>query len=619
MRSKILTIPSLRLPRLVVTAFICLVVGMNTHLEAANTSHVMAPSARPHAYAAMNKKDSAPENLQVLSQNDEELYRGIFAAQANGDWKKADDLIAGLKDRGLIGHVLADRYERRLPASGELREWLAAYADLPEASDFYKRLRRMPLAKGTKLDRPDFADVWSGSDNYQISYGFKLQNGPKLSEQGHRLEDKINNALRHGNPIGAEDLLFAEWKHRSIPSEELGEDQGRIAAGFYYAGVTEYSRKVAMESATALNPLGLWIAGLSAWKAGDIHAACDDFTKLAVHAGLSSSDQAAAAFWAARALKASNRSSESRVMLERAAKQTRGFYGVLANALLGREAPQSWQMPSMSEQSFGILTKTSAGWRALALLQIDQKALAEKELRHLNPQGQGDLQEAMLAVTEANQMPSLTLQLGGIANEGKRYDAALYPLPPWKPTDGFQVDRALIFALMRHESHFNPMAVSGKGACGLMQLMPTTARLISDEKVTKACSGRILDPSFNMALGQKYVRLLAGEPMIKDNLLFLLAAYNGGPGKLLHWTDEGKMKDPLLFIESMPLHETREYVQQVLMHYWNYRARLAESRTSMAQLARGEWPRFALQEEIQPAGSLKEAEAQGFEVASSQK
>jgi soluble lytic murein transglycosylase-like protein len=246
--------------------------------------------------------------------------------------------------------------------------------------------------------------------------------------------------------------------------------------------------------------------------------------------------------------------------------------------------------------------------------------MAEDELRHLNPQGHHDLQEAMLALAEAARMPSVALQLGGLAtnDNGKRYDAALYPVPPWEPEQGFQVDRALLYALIRHESQFDPTAVSDRGACGLMQLMPTTANLIANHRVAgHGCSDRLLEPSYNMALGQKYVRHLAGQPMIGDNLLFLLAAYNGGPSKVSRWVDDDSRRDPLLFIESLPVRETHDYVQQVLLHYWTYRARLAEPQTSLAQLAHGQWPRYALRDD----GTAKKAvsvEPLGFTVASNQ-
>jgi hypothetical protein len=115
------------------------------------------------------------------------------------------------------------------------------------------------------------------------------------------------------------------------------------------------------------------------------------------------------------------------------------------------------------------------------------------------------------------------------------------------------------------------------------------------------------------------VKHLASQPMIGDNLLLLLAAYNSGPNKLARWVDNDNRKDPLLFIESLPVRETRDYVQQVLIYYWNYRARLAEPETSLTQLAHGEWPRTTLRDDSLLGKHINDAEADdttGFEVAS---
>jgi soluble lytic murein transglycosylase-like protein len=147
-----------------------------------------------------------------------------------------------------------------------------------------------------------------------------------------------------------------------------------------------------------------------------------------------------------------------------------------------------------------------------------------------------------------------------------------------------------------------------------MQLLPTTAKLMNDEDVGNKniadnCSGPLLDPTTNLALGQKYVRHLTSQPLIGDNLMLLLAAYNEGPGKLERGLrdDNGsrvksrgissrrayEKEDPLYFLESLPLRQTHDYIQQVLIHYWGYRARLDEPQTSLTELARGEWPRYA--------------------------
>jgi soluble lytic murein transglycosylase-like protein len=131
------------------------------------------------------------------------------------------------------------------------------------------------------------------------------------------------------------------------------------------------------------------------------------------------------------------------------------------------------------------------------------------------------------------------------------------------------------------------------------------------------CSGRLLDPSFNLAVGQKYVRHLAGQPIIGDNLMLLLAAYNEGPGKLARGLHDGGAKkarghhaepgrsafekeDPLFFLESLSLRQTHDYIEQVLIHYWIYRARLGEPENSLTDLAHGAWPRIAPPEEAKP-------------------
>ncbi len=371
--------------------------------------------------------------------------------------------------------------------------------------------------------------------------------------------------------------------------------------------------------------MGGWIEGLSAWKKNDIHEAGDDFARLAAQPGLSDQDRSAAAFWAYRSYARTKSVKEANYWLKQAAADPHSFYGLLATNLLGQDTQSSWSMPVLSDGGKAVLAKQAAGWRALALLQIGQTELAEAELSQLNPQGRHDLQEAMLAIADAEHMPSMSLRLAGVAvnDNGKPYEGALYPLPRWQPAEGFQVDRALLYALMRHESRFDPSAVSGSGACGLMQLMPATAKILSgdrkwnDEASNGDCADHLLDPATNMALGQSYVQRLADQPTIGTNLLFLLAAYNGGPARLEHWVEDEKTKDPLLFMESLPVKETRDYIQQVLVHYWMYRERLGQPQTSLHQLARGEWPHIKIHDEAPtPLPRIIKADYGTFTIAS---
>jgi len=191
------------------------------------------------------------------------------------------------------------------------------------------------------------------------------------------------------------------------------------------------------------------------------------------------------------------------------------------------------------------------------------------------------------------------LQLASLTTESG-FDPMAYPLLPWKPFNGFTVDRALLFALARQESLFDPTAISSRGARGLMQIMPATANGIvaKDAKLSAMAEedGMLFDPSFSMALGQRYVHDLASMPEIGNNLIMILAAYNGGPSKATGWRRGKEGIDPLLFLESIPVRETRNYIARVLPHYWAYRVRLGRTTTALKELAEGKWPKAPLSE-----------------------
>jgi len=111
-----------------------------------------------------------------------------------------------------------------------------------------------------------------------------------------------------------------------------------------------------------------------------------------------------------------------------------------------------------------------------------------------------------------------------------------------------EIDPLLLKAIIRNESNFDPFAVSTKGAQGLMQLMPDTARRM---RVRNS-----FDPMQNIYGGARYLRTLLNS--YDGNLALSLAAYNAGPGNVVK---NG----------SLPrIPETREYVRRVIQSYRSY-------------------------------------------------
>ena len=78
--------------------------------------------------------------------------------------------------------------------------------------------------------------------------------------------------------------------------------------------------------------------------------------------------------------------------------------------------------------------------------------------------------------------------------------SAKFELPLLRPAGGFRLDPAFVYAVVRHESNFQPLAVSPVGARGLMQVMPATA--VGIGAIGEGQTDRLNDPSTNLAIGQ---------------------------------------------------------------------------------------------------------------------
>lgn len=184
------------------------------------------------------------------------------------------------------------------------------------------------------------------------------------------------------------------------------------------------------------------------------------------------------------------------------------------------------------------------------------------------------------------------LRMAKIAmNRGFAVEHYAYPgaLPAFKPLgDEKDVEAALVHALTRQESEFNPRTVSGAGAVGLMQLLPSTAKEVARTFDVKFEKDKLInDPAYNVSLGTAFLYQLIRS--YDGSYVMALAAYNAGPGRVRQWVRQfgdprDKTVDPIDWIERIPFTETRDYVHKILESAQIYRSRL-DSAPAQLQLA----------------------------------
>lgn len=559
--------------------------------------------AVPRSFGPDTPFDAAPGTAvaalpRPLAPGEARRVRRILEFQARGDIPAAAAATADLSDPLLLGHILADRL---LGGGGrgtaeELGEWLARHADLPDAPAVHALLlTRLPPGAAAPPAPPAvpapaaLAAPAPPADADPPAPAFA---------RTPALDRAVREAARAGSPDRALRLIARTKRLDALYGAQL---RAEVAQVLFVQGRDKDALRTAAEAhRRARGRVGLapYVAGLAAWRLGRPDQAQAHF-EAAYRAGSSeAASRSGAAFWAARARLHAGDTAGASLWLRRAAERPDEFYGLLARRTLDRGlAPDGAAPGGSGEADMDALHATPEGRRAFALLQVGQPARAEAELRRLwsSAKDRPDLGRAVLHVARAAGLDGLVQDLARVPPDAVRARIPVRPpVARLRPAGGFRVDPALVHAVARVESNFDPDAVSPEGARGLMQLLPTTAGdLVKGEASGGAIIRRLHDPATNLDLGQRYMLWLAGSGAVEGDLIRLLAAYNAGPSNVARWneaSDHGG--DPLLYIEAIPFDETRAYVQRVMLHTWLYAAEMRLPAPSLDELAAGAWPRF---------------------------
>lgn len=134
----------------------------------------------------------------------------------------------------------------------------------------------------------------------------------------------------------------------------------------------------------------------------------------------------------------------------------------------------------------------------------------------------------------------------------------------------FQVDPLLIWSVMRAESVYEPEALSGVGARGLMQIMPDTQEWIAGQLGETLSPGAAFTPEANIRMGAWFLHFLLDY--FDGDLELAIAAYNGGAASVDGWQEDPRVKDRDDFLRWIGFGQTREYLERVSLNYQIYRA-----------------------------------------------
>ncbi len=125
----------------------------------------------------------------------------------------------------------------------------------------------------------------------------------------------------------------------------------------------------------------------------------------------------------------------------------------------------------------------------------------------------------------------------------------------------YDLDKYLIYSVIREESRFDRYAVSSADAKGLMQLTEKTGEYCANQlKINDYTKDSLFDPEVNINLGCFYLKSLIDR---YDDINIALAAYNGGPGNVDSWLSDKKYVDKKGNLVNIPFRETRNYIGRV--------------------------------------------------------
>lgn len=274
-------------------------------------------------------------------------------------------------------------------------------------------------------------------------------------------------------------------------------------------------------------------------------------------------------YWKARALKQHGKTNEARELFLPLSQEF-GYYGQLASEEVGPVLSNPTETWKPSAEELKAMEETIGVKRALYLNRL---GLWQDGVKEWNVAMRGfDDKQLLTAAEIANRAGWYDRAIFAAERTQNLHDVSLrYPTPFRNEISAGakqnRLDEAWVYGIVRQESRFYSEAKSHVGAMGLMQLMPATARWIAKKLgVNNFHASDATTVDTNTAFGTFYLRHVLddlGHPVLAT------AGYNGGPSRAARWRDT-KPLEGAIYVESIPLNETRDYVKKVMANATTY-------------------------------------------------
>ncbi|MBA5723901.1 lytic transglycosylase domain-containing protein [Candidatus Liberibacter sp.] len=554
-------------------------------------------------YALFNEQPSARRILKVFAKRPPQTPEGtillVSALVKKGNITHAKTILKSMWHKKLFDEKIENFVLQNFPSLLDISDHklrmslLLFYNNLNQAKRFATLAKaeslfmvwsvvnnKEPSQETAKL-LDDASKKWSNDPCYLFSKIRYLRYEKKYADAGELLLKK--------RPRNAKDLFNPMlWKteqqiiSRSLANEKNFDAAYRVISDIITTTDTTYITESQFQAGWyALNFLN------------DLPKAEKHFNNIMLYSR-SPLSRSRALYWLGRTAEKSQKQAKANQYYTRASAYPATFYGQLSTVKLGRNLLKfKKHSPTHSQKS--CITSHSMGRVILRLEELKEDDFTRPFYKLLAQKLNSPSEIAFLSdMAKQRNGLDLVLEIGKTAyNRGLDVALVAFPLGIVPSDMNLSKDQqALVHAVARQESGFNTLAISEANAYGLMQILPSTAKDMATKLGIPWEPRKLLeDPKYNITLGLHYLEDKISR--FGGSYILGFSAYNAGPRRTSIWLEQYGDPRPypldkvVDWIETIPIGETRNYVQRVMENYQVYKTLLGEKFSIASDLTAG--------------------------------